>query len=119
MKTREELFSIMLSPKQYSKTFVKSLTNEEKELLRKEAAKIIEEAEKDKEDKAEIAQAFAEVLKQTRDYADLRSLEYIKEANGEETVVATFDNGKTKTANVSYDSGIAMISDIMRQIVEI
>lgn len=49
MKTREELFPIILSPKQYSKSFLKTFTDEEKAVLRKEVKRIIEEAEKDKE----------------------------------------------------------------------
>lgn len=47
---------------------------------------------------------------------DLKNLEYEKHGN-EEMVTATFRNGVKKFANVSGDSGTAMITDIVRQIV--
>lgn len=69
------------------------------------------------EDKAKVAKAFGEVLKMTRDYRDLVSLEYVND-KGEETVTATFENGKQKIACVNRDSEVAMIVDIMRQIIQ-
>ena len=69
------------------------------------------------EDKAAVARAFGEVLKMTRDYHDLVSLEYLQAADGEEIVTATFENGTKKIACVNHDSEVAMIADIMKQIV--
>lgn len=69
------------------------------------------------EDKAKVAKAFGEVLKMTRDYRDLVSLEYAND-KGEETVTATFENGTQKIACVNRDSEVAMIADIMRQIIQ-
>ena len=69
------------------------------------------------EDKAKVAKAFGEVLKMTRDYRDLVSLEYVND-KGEETVTATFENGTQKVVCVNRDSEVAMIADIMRQIIQ-
>lgn len=69
------------------------------------------------EDKAKVAKAFGEVLKMTRDYRDLVSLEYVND-KGEETVTATFENGTQKKACVNRDSEVAMIADILRQIIQ-
>ena len=67
------------------------------------------------EDKAKIARNFAEVLKMTVAFYDLRDLTYHKHpSSDEEFVLAEFQNGRTKQINVHYDSGIAMIYDIMR-----
>lgn len=47
------------------------------------------------EDKKKIIEAFGEVMKMTRNYSDMVSLEYVKE-RGEEFAVATFENGGVK-----------------------
>lgn len=65
------------------------------------------------EDKAKIARNFAEVLKQTACLRDLRDLTYAKDGD-DEFVLAEFQNGRTKKINAHWDSGIAMIYDIMR-----
>ena len=64
-----------------------------------------------REDKAAIAKNLGELLKQTRQYEDLKELAYWKRENGEEFVTALFENGARKTAYVTGDSGIAMIRD--------
>lgn len=70
------------------------------------------------ENKAAVAKAFGEVLKMTRDYRDLKSLVYTKNGHGE-YVYATFNNGTQKVANVHLDSEVAMIADIMKQIIQV
>lgn len=67
------------------------------------------------ENKAKIARSFAEVLKMTAAYSELRDLTYAK-ADDDEFVLAEFQNGRTKKINVHWDSGIAMIHDIMRSL---
>jgi len=69
------------------------------------------------ENKAKVAEAFGEVLKMTRDYHDLKSLVYTKNGD-EEIVTATFENGTQKIACVNRDSEVAMIADIIRQIIQ-
>ena len=52
-------------------------------------------------------------LQETRQFYDLVDLEYLPD---EELVKATFTNGSMKYANVAADSGVAMIKDVIRQI---
>lgn len=66
-----------------------------------------------REDKRAICKALLPVLQMTRNLNDLVSLEY---DTLREIVVATFDSGYTKRANVAMDSGTAMIKDILKQI---
>lgn len=66
------------------------------------------------ENKAKIVDDFAGVLKQTAAFYDLRDLTYAKTIDGDEIVIAEFQNGRKKDINVNWDSGIAMIHDIMR-----
>ena len=67
-----------------------------------------------KENKQEICNALLKTLQLTRSLYDLVNLQFDPE---KEVVIATFDNGYTKTANVACDSGTAMIRDIIKQIV--
>lgn len=68
------------------------------------------------ENKNNIVKALLPILQMTDNLHDLVNLEYtIKD--GRELVTATFDSGYTKRANVSMDSGTAMIRDIIKQIV--
>lgn len=69
------------------------------------------------EDKAKITKALLPVLRMTRNLDDLLDLEYHKPGGSFEFVVATFENGKKKHANVTGDSGTAMIQDIISQLV--
>lgn len=69
-----------------------------------------------RENKQHICDLLVPVLQATRNLEDLGGLIY--EKNGEwETVTAIFENGSTKKANVSMDSGTSMIRDIIGQIV--
>lgn len=73
-----------------------------------------------REDKQRICDLLLPALQATRAFHDLVNLRYSKETKGkwkEEKVCATFDNGYTRSANVTADSGISMIQDILRQII--
>ncbi len=70
--------------------------------------------ERKMEDKSKICDLLLPALQATRNLHDLEDLEYIPE---QEAVLATFASGATKKANVSMDSGTAMIRDIIAQIV--
>lgn len=67
-----------------------------------------------KENKELIVDKLLEVLQLTRELSDLDSLEYLVDDKDNEIVIATFNTGYTKAVNVSMDSGIAMISDIVK-----
>lgn len=66
------------------------------------------------EDKQKILDLLLPALQATRNLFDLVSLQY---DGKNEIVVATFDSGYIKTANVAMDSGTAMIKDLIKQIV--
>ena len=68
------------------------------------------------ENKQQICDLLLPALQATRNLCDLVSLD-CRNAEDKETVVATFDTGYTKTANVSMDSGTSLIRDIIGQIV--
>ena len=65
------------------------------------------------ENRQQICKSLVPVLQETRNLCDLVDLELDPET---ELVTATFASGYTKKANVTADSGIAMIVDIIRQI---
>ena len=67
-----------------------------------------------REDKQKICDLLLKALQETRNLHDLTDLQYDKE---NDIVIATFDSGYTKKANVACDSGTAMIRDIIEQIV--
>lgn len=66
------------------------------------------------EDRQKILDTLLIPLRETRALHDLCFLEYDWDR---EVVVATFENGSTKVANVAMDSGISMIRDLLKQIV--
>lgn len=66
------------------------------------------------EDKQKICNELLSTLQQTRGFYDLVSLKYKREST-HELVFATFNNGYQKAANVTADSGTAMIIDIIKQ----
>lgn len=71
------------------------------------------------ENKEEIVKAFLPVLQMTEYFHDLVNIEYRLETNGNfkrERVIATFENGCTKEVNVTYDSGFAVLKDILKQL---
>lgn len=67
----------------------------------------------DDENRQEICKNLLPVLRMTRGLYDLLNLTFDPET---ELVTATFLSGGTKKANVALDSGVAMICDIIRQI---
>ena len=71
------------------------------------------------DDKQAICDALLPVLKMTRNLADLESLEYRNDGvlTGMEIVICSFSSGYRKIANVTADSGTAMIKDLLNQIV--
>ena len=66
------------------------------------------------EDKQKICNLLLKALQETRNLYDLTDLLYDPE---NEVVIATFESGYAKKANVACDSGTAMIRDIIKQIV--
>lgn len=66
------------------------------------------------EDKQKICNELLSTLQQTRGFYDLVSLKYEREST-HELVVATFNDGYQKAANITADSGTAMIIDIINQ----
>ena len=69
-----------------------------------------------REDKQKICDLLCEVLKATRDQEDLISLVYEKDEAGNETVTSIYNKGGSRVVNVTIDSGIAMIRDIMKSL---
>ena len=68
------------------------------------------------ENKEQIVSDLLLLLRKTDNLSDLIALKYERK-NDDEKVIATFANGHKKIANVSMDSGTAMICDIIKQIV--
>ena len=66
------------------------------------------------ENKQLILDALCSALQLTRDQADLEALEYKEIGPAEQHVIATYDGGGSREINVSLDSGIAMIRDVLR-----
>lgn len=66
------------------------------------------------ENKQKILDTLLIPLRETRALSDLYKLEYDSDR---EVVIATFEKGYTKEANVAMDSGVAMIRDVLAQIV--
>ena len=70
-----------------------------------------------KENKQEICNLFCIALRATREFDDLEALEYWKDPEQNlEVVNARFENEAVKTVNVRMDSGVSMISDILKVI---
>lgn len=68
------------------------------------------------ENKQLILDALCSALQLTRDQADLEALRYKEIGPDEQHVTATYDGGGSREINVSLDSGIAMIRDVLRAI---
>lgn len=66
------------------------------------------------EDKQKICDLLLPALQATRGLRDLADLEYVPEAD---MVYATFLSGRVKKVNVAFRSGIAIIRDILEQII--
>ena len=67
-----------------------------------------------KENKQEICDSLCATLQKTRDQRDLLSLTLDKR---QETVTAKYANGDEKEISVWGDSGIALIKDIIEELV--
>jgi len=66
------------------------------------------------EDKDLICKELAKLLKLTRNQSDLKALRYEILDNDDERVTIEYEHGGSRVVNVSMDSGVAMIRDIMR-----
>ena len=66
------------------------------------------------ENKQLILDSLCSALQLTRDQADLEALEYREIGPAKQRVIATYDGGGSREINVSLDSGIAMIRDVLR-----
>jgi len=66
------------------------------------------------EDKQQILNLLLPALQATRNLSDLVSLEFEPKR---ELVIAVFESGSSKVANVAADSGTSMIRDIIGQII--
>ena len=63
------------------------------------------------ENKKEIIEKLKDLLVTTRAGCDIEDLIYSKE---KETVTILFHNGTKKIANIAYESGYAIILDVMK-----
>lgn len=66
-----------------------------------------------KENKEKILKEFAEVLKLTRAWHDLKKIEYVKKGEIEYAYII-LESGCTYHSNITNDSGMAMIEDIVK-----
>ena len=66
-----------------------------------------------KEDKEAITERLFDALRMTRAFMELDSLTYLKD---QEKVMARFEDGHEKAVNVASDSGIALISDVIKNL---
>ena len=66
-----------------------------------------------KENKEKILEEFAEVLKLTRAWHDLKTIEYVKKGEMEYAHII-LESGCTYRSNITNDSGMAMIEDIVK-----
>ena len=64
------------------------------------------------ENKQHILDLLLPALQATRDLRDLKNLSYEKGFDGE-YVIAEFESG-TKSCNVTMDSGVAMVRDVLK-----
>lgn len=68
------------------------------------------------EDKQNIINYLFQTLKQTVAGVGLESIRYEQLTNGDEIAVLMYDNGYRKSVNISCDSGLALMRDILRAI---
>ena len=68
------------------------------------------------EDKQDICDALLETLKLTRAGQDIVNLIYAQVTPHEENVMVLYANGTHQNINVSLDSGIGMMRDIMKKV---
>ena len=68
------------------------------------------------EDKQNVINYLFAALKQTVAGVDLESIRYEQLTNGDEIAVLMYENGYRKSVNISCDSGLALMRDILRAI---
>ena len=68
------------------------------------------------EDKEEIIKWLLATLKLTVAGVGLEDIRYDRLTNGDEIAVLMYDNGYRKSVNISCDSGVALMRDILRAI---
>ena len=68
-----------------------------------------------KENKQEICDSLCATLQKTRDLRDLLALDFDEKL---EVVTASYEDGREVKIGVLWDSGVAMIADIIREIVK-
>ena len=68
------------------------------------------------EDKEEIIKWLLATLKLTVAGVNISDIKYEQLANGDEIAVIIYDNGYRRPVNISCDSGIALMRDILRAI---
>ena len=61
-----------------------------------------------------LCREFCVLLRKTRYLSDLRELIHTVEPDGTRNVLAVFGGGYRKRINVTSDSGIAMLADILK-----
>lgn len=66
------------------------------------------------EDKGLILEMLLQTLRCTRAGLDLVNIRYEVLNNGTELAVLIYNNGYRKTVNITGDSGVAIMRDIMR-----
>ena len=68
-----------------------------------------------KEEKRAFVEQFLEPMLKDTD-SKIVSVVYDKTPMYAEAVTVTWDNGNAKTANVTYDSKLAIVKDVLKQI---
>lgn len=68
------------------------------------------------EDKQKICDALLECLKLTRYGMDIAAIRYFRQTESDEEVIIYFKGEGTLTINVSMDSGIGMLRDILKKL---
>ena len=68
------------------------------------------------ENKQKICDLLCETLKATRNQEDLKLIRYEEIGQDHQQAVLEYENGSCRSVNVSMDSGIAMIYDILNAI---
>ena len=69
------------------------------------------------ENKELVTQALFQALKTTVEGVNIAEMNYRMLTNGDELVTIIYDDGYRKTVNVSCDSGVALMKDVLRVIV--
>lgn len=69
------------------------------------------------EDKEAVTQALFNALKTTVEGVDIAEMNYRRLSNNEELVTIVYNTGYRKTVNVSCDSGVALMKDVLREVV--